>query len=282
VAEGYARFDGTGWHPDPLPSSLPWVSTGGILADGADLWLNLLGEDWSHRDVRNGSRNVRSFRRRADNDAPQTRVIRWTREVGYPGTTVLAWEGLDRWDDTPPDQLQFSWRLDGGPWTPFSSQVSHVFATLESGRHTFEVRATDLAGNVDATPDALTWTVLGPDTTAPQTLLDGDPPTPTTSTSATIAFSATEPGSSFECSLNGAPFADCTSPVELSGLAVGVQTFQVQATDVAGNTDPTPLSISWTVEALDTTAPEASITDAPAPTTTDTTAAFTYSSDERR
>src|SRR5207249_200888 len=91
-----------------------------------------------------------------------------------------------------------------------------------------------------------------PDTTPPDTTLTGTPPTVTNSPSASFTFTATETGSTFQCALDGGGFAPCASPQTYSALASGNHTFQVRATDPAGNTDPTPASFTWTV---DTAAP---------------------------
>ena len=39
----------------------------------------------------------------------------------------------------------------------------------------------------------------------------------------------------------------CTSPVTYTGLALATHTFEVVATDLADNTDPSPASRTWTV-----------------------------------
>jgi hypothetical protein len=88
-----------------------------------------------------------------------------------------------------------------------------------------------------------------PDTTAPETTLESWPDSVSTSTSASFTFSANETGATFACSLDGAPFAACASPAEFTGLALGQHQFAVQATDPSGNTDPTPASYTWTIEA---------------------------------
>ena len=87
----------------------------------------------------------------------------------------------------------------------------------------------------------------GGDTTPPDSIIDSGPPGTTTSTTATFAFSATEPGSTFACRLDGANFSSCTSPKTYSGLAPASHGFEVRATDAAGNPDPSPASWSWTI-----------------------------------
>ena len=101
-----------------------------------------------------------------------------------------------------------------------------------------------------------------PDTTPPQTTIATGPSGTVTSTSATFTFSSSEPGSTFACSLDGALAAPCSSPTTYSGLADGVHTFAVAATDPAGNTDPTPASAGWTIDTHlpDTTPPDVSLT----------------------
>ena len=87
-----------------------------------------------------------------------------------------------------------------------------------------------------------------PDSTPPDTQITAGPSGSTTSSSATFEFNS-EPGTTFECSLDGAAFAGCASPRSYSGLAVGAHSFGVRARDGAGNVDASPAERSWTVTA---------------------------------
>jgi Ca2+-binding RTX toxin-like protein len=96
------------------------------------------------------------------------------------------------------------------------------------------------------------------DTTPPETTIDSGPSGTVNSSSASFAFSSTEPDSTFECALDGASFSGCNSSQNYTELSDGSHTFQVRATDTASNTDTTPAERSWTVDTtgtVDTTAP---------------------------
>jgi Tol biopolymer transport system component len=129
----------------------------------------------------------------------------------------------------------FQCKLDGGS---FSACVSpKAYSGLGDGAHTFQVRATDAASNVDASPASRTFTV---DTASPDTEITSGPGGKTRKGKAKFRFSSSEPGSAFRCKLDGAPFASCTSPQRYSKLDKGKHKFQVVAADPAGNEDPTP------------------------------------------
>jgi len=162
------------------------------------------------------------------------------------------------------------------------------YSRLAVGSHKFSVRATDAAGNTDATPATYSWTVTSseppPDTTAPQTTIVSEPALSTTATSGTFTFASSESGSSFECKLDSGSWAACTSPKRYTGLAVGAHQFSVRATDAAGNTDTSPATYSWTVTTTepqpDETAPNTTIGSGPGSSTAATTASFAFSSSE--
>jgi uncharacterized delta-60 repeat protein len=104
--------------------------------------------------------------------------------------------------------------------------------------------------------DAVAYRLLGddppatpaqPDTTPPDTEISKGPKRKTTQRKAKIAFTSSEPGSSFECALDKGKFKPCTSPRKLKRLDPARHRFRVRAIDVAGNTDPTPAKTRWKV-----------------------------------
>jgi Cys-rich repeat protein len=92
--------------------------------------------------------------------------------------------------------------------------------------------------------------VTPPDTTPPETTITSNPPNPSNSGSATFTFTSTEPGSTFECQIDGSGYSSCTSPKTYTGLTDGFHTFGVRAIDVIGNTDPTPAIYTWTIDTV--------------------------------
>jgi hypothetical protein len=167
----------------------------------------------------------------------------------------------------------FSCSLDGAAFAACASPK--VYTGLGAGSHTFRVRATDPAGNTDGSPASFSWVI---DLTAPNTTLTSTPPLSTSSSSASFSFTSTEANSTFACSLDGSAFAACTTPNSYTGLSGGSHTFQVRATDPAGNTDSTPASFTWTV--TDSTPPETTITNSPSASTNRTGASFSFTSNE--
>jgi hypothetical protein len=120
------------------------------------------------------------------------------------------------------------------------------------------VRATDPTTNVDPTPAAVAFSV---DTIAPQTTIDSGPAGTIGDSTASFSFSANEPVA-FECKLDAGAFAACSSPQDYIGLADGQHTFQLRATDTAGNVDRSASSRTFTVG--DTGRPIATV-DKPTP-----------------
>ena len=129
-------------------------------------------------------------------------------------------------------------------------QPARAYANLDVGEHTFEVRAIDFSGNIDPSPAAHTWTIARRiPASPPDTTIDGGPDTTTVSTSASFTFSSNEPNVTFQCSLDGAAFAPCTSPHEYTGLAVGGHLFEVRAVDAESLVDASPALHEWNVSA---------------------------------
>ncbi len=86
------------------------------------------------------------------------------------------------------------------------------------------------------------------DLQAPETTITKAPKKKSKKRKAKFEFSSNEPGSTFECSLDGKPFAPCTSPLKTKKLKRKKHTFAVRATDAAGNTDASPAEAKFKVK----------------------------------
>ncbi len=167
-------------------------------------------------------------------------------------------------------------------------------APFADGEWIFKVRATDQVGNQGAAAE-FTWEVDNSlaDETPPQTTITAKPPDPSSSANASFSYESNEAGSTFECSLDGVAFAGCPATgIAYTGLASGAHSFQVRATDGAGNTDKTPAGYSWQVAVPTAPAigpppviplaapevPETTITAKPGAVTRDRTPTFRFRS----
>jgi hypothetical protein len=84
------------------------------------------------------------------------------------------------------------------------------------------------------------------DTDPPETQIVKGPKKKTKKRKAKFEFAADEPGSTFECKLDG-HYLPCSSPFDVK-VKKGKHSFEVRATDQAGNVDPTPASQDWKVK----------------------------------
>ncbi|MEA2249564.1 MAG: large repetitive protein, partial [Solirubrobacteraceae bacterium] len=116
------------------------------------------------------------------------------------------------------------------------------------------------------TVQASTTTDTGPltrfdftvDTTAPKVAMAPDASVTAVGGAIRLGFSASEVGVVFECRLDGGALELCSSPKSYAGMTLGEHTFDVRATDAAGN--PGPLT-TWTF----TSVPAPAVPAVPAP-----------------
>jgi RTX calcium-binding nonapeptide repeat (4 copies) len=174
---------------------------------------------------------------------------------------------------TDKDSFTASCTFDGAD-VPCTSPFQPA-TDLSEGQHNFVVRATDKYGNsVGATK---TFNV---DITPPNTQWVQDPSGTTFDTSTPrFDFSATDQSpTEFNCSFDGGvPFA-CEPPFSSKVLANGDHTVAVTAVDAAYNSDPTPVTASFTV--VDITPPDTFLDSVPPATVDTATPTFAFSSDD--
>jgi hypothetical protein len=188
----------------------------------------------------------------AGNSDPTPESYTWTVDATGPDTFIDQKPGDPSGPDVTftytsgGDAVGYRCTLDSGT-TVDCNGGSKSYTGLSSGSHTFEVAGVDVFANEDASPAAYTWTV---DATAPETQIDTKPTNPS---GPDVEFEFSAPGggqSTFTCTLDGTE-ADCGSgSASYNDLDEGDHTFTVAAVDSFGNTDTTPASYDWTVDAM--------------------------------
>jgi hypothetical protein len=173
-----------------------------------------------------------------------------------------------------------AWAVRAGPSAvgAGSWRIDQAWNGLQAG-HTYSFRVcydpTGTPPEVCGVSQAFTLPG-GTDVTAPNTTIEKKPAAFTNRTSATFAFDSTELGSTFFCKLDSGAFSPCSAPT-YTNLTTGSHTLLVYARDIAGNSDASPASWTWTV---DLTKPTTSITKKPPASTSSSSAAFKFKSNE--
>jgi hypothetical protein len=145
-----------------------------------------------------------------------------------------------------------------------------TYTALADGTYTFRVRATDAAGNVDATPATQTWTVAGgggsPGTVPPTPALTAPTSYSYVNTSAVTLSGTAQPGVTVEILDDSTVVGTTTATLTgtwsrtVTGVADGAHMFSVRARNAAG---ASPSSAARVI-LVDTTAPKAPVITAPA------------------
>jgi subtilase family serine protease len=92
-----------------------------------------------------------------DRTAPATAFVTAPADSSWVlvASVPLAWIGTD--SQAPVNTLTYASRLDGGPYSAYTAAIADTLMDLADGFHRIRVRAKDPAGNVDATPDSLSF-----------------------------------------------------------------------------------------------------------------------------
>lgn len=147
---------------------------------------------------------------------------------GAPGKTLINADGTD--------QTSFATRptfVDpaAGNFHPLATSKTRDHGVTQSANGTKDL---------DGLPrKAGTTTDIGAyEYSPPQTTINSGPSGNTTDRTPTFGFKSSRANSTFECSLDGAAYSACTSPVTTPMLGFGSHTFKVRATNVYA--DPSP------------------------------------------
>jgi signal transduction histidine kinase len=101
----------------------------------------------------------------ADTDAPATEILTSDRDqarIQEDAVITLHFQGRDRLEQTAPQDLLYSWRLDEHEWSAFQPERVVAISGLGLGRHVVKVRAVDHNGNVETSPAEMEFNVVVP------------------------------------------------------------------------------------------------------------------------
>jgi outer membrane protein assembly factor BamB len=209
----------------------PYVMSG--IADGTHTFRVVATDAVGHVEAYSGTRTWTVGPPSSDTLAPDTRVT-----AAPP--LVTAGTSARFVFDSNEYGASFACQLDGGGWTACSSPKD--ITGLADGEHQLDVRARDAAGNVDQTPASWRWTVDTLPPTSSATLAD----TSNRSVGWRFILEADEPAT-FECALDDGSWMPCATNVTYDRLADGVHEFRLRASDAAGNREPQPVTVAFTI-----------------------------------
>jgi hypothetical protein len=201
------------------------------------------------------------------------------------GNFTLSWTAASDGSGSGVANYTVQRSQNGGAYSTVATGVagtSLAQSSLGPGSYRYQVQAVDNAGNVG--PFSAVSAAVVVDTTAPHTTILFGPPKPSSSSGATFVFASSQPGCTFQTSLDGAAWTSngTATMIAYMGLSNAAHTFQVRAVDAAGNVDPSPPSYAWTINTSGgvNQPPSTMLTGQPPNPTAQTTATFTFISSE--
>jgi hypothetical protein len=217
------------------PDHLGWVSFGGATRDG---------------DPDGGNPCLEAT-------LPADPVAMFTRPLdGYTSSDrglVAVWSGLD--DTTPMEALEFSFRLDGGPWSPYSPGWRTTYSSLPSGGHTLELRVRDEDGIVTDPADSVSFTITAEGNQPPNVTIVSGPAEGSSIEGTAFHFAWSIDDEVLDVQqaeaswrFDGGPWSPWTTSRStfIPGIPVGVHSFEVRARDIHGLVDETPAIRNFT------------------------------------
>jgi len=203
-----------------------------------------------------------------DASPPETQLTGGPADGSVVTSNAVTFDFTGSDDLTPLASLRFQARLDGGSYDGLATETSRSYTGLSDGAHSFEVRAADLAGLVDATPEVRAFTV---DAQGPAITIASGPANNACVAGPDVAFawSATDavtpqPQIEFSYQLDAAPFTPYGPATDASftSLDEGLHTFTLQARDGSGHVTSVARTFRVDVSAPLASAPTTHVLDA--------------------
>ncbi len=163
--KGISRFDGHSWSSHTRFTDLKLQREGGRILESrnGDLWINSTPRSWNFNETLDPLETdiqFKTMRYHPDQSPPETRMVAFQEKLPESGNAYFEWSGVDKWSRTWSNDLSYSYRLNGGGWSPFQAASQVSIPSLASGDHRLEVRARDADWNIDPTPAVATFSVV--------------------------------------------------------------------------------------------------------------------------
>jgi arylsulfatase A-like enzyme len=188
--------------------------------------------------------------------SPDTRLTGAPPKISTSSNATFTFES--------PNATAFKCTLDTPTSTgsPQDCSSPKTYTGLADGDYVFTVRAFNASsGQQDPNPQTHSWSI---DATSPETQIQPDSnvcpaamgttvtcPSTIHGSSLSLALSTSEaPAERFECKLDSAAYTVCSTEKTYTRLGQGTHTVTVRATDLAGNTDQSPATLTWQVGSL--------------------------------
>ncbi len=167
TTQGLNRFDGDSWSPHVSFLELLFQREGSNLRSTPNgrLWINVAPRSWNFNlepDPIEEGIVFQTIRYGFDQSAPETRIGHFEPRLLETGNAYIQWAGFDKWSQTWQHDLAYSFRLNGGDWSPFAAATQTSIPSLDPGQYRLEVRSRDSDWNIDPTPAIAEFTVVAP------------------------------------------------------------------------------------------------------------------------
>lgn len=205
---------------------------------------------------------------------PVTTIISGPYQLINSTQVEFIWIGSD--DFTPSRELEYSFRLSNQIyWSPWTKQTSVRHNNLLEGHYTFYVKCRDHRGNIESVPANQSFTVkIDKDRSSPDTKIISGPTGKISVNTVEISWTGSDETTDksnllFSYKLEGYDLGWSSWSKTIKKLYYNLQDgkyiFKVKAKDEAGNIDPSPAKIEFTIDtkSTDTKAPDTEIIEGP-------------------
>jgi signal transduction histidine kinase/DNA-binding response OmpR family regulator len=163
--DGLSRYDGQSWSQKVLIPGLRIQRRATRLLESPDgaLWINLASRVWNYNldlNLADPTSEFKTIRYIPDSQPPETILLNYEEELPESGTVHVSWSGQDAWSLTPKTDLEFSYRLNKGQWSAFSTRTETTIPSMSAGKYLLEVRARDGDWNIDPSVATAQFSVI--------------------------------------------------------------------------------------------------------------------------